>query len=71
MAARGPGKDSDLWEAEMLLGRFNVLYLNRNWIAQIFISKDLRHGSLNIYAYHSIQVLPQKKPNQTPSPPQM
>lgn len=45
----------------MLLGRFNVLNLNRNWIAQIFTSKDLRDGSFNIYASHSIQVIPQKK----------
>lgn len=45
----------------MLLGRFNVLYLNRNWIAQIFTSKDLRDGSFNICASHSTQVIPQKK----------
>lgn len=37
----------------MLLGRFNVLYLNRNWIAQIFTSKDLRDGSL-IYIHLTV-----------------
>lgn len=45
----------------MLLGRFNVLNLNRNRIAQIFTSKDLRDDSFNIYASHSIKVIPQKK----------